>query len=238
MLLETVRGVVRPEFLRGLPGIPWWLFFFTWFALALDHLSFEFAASKHTHHHRSDMASWMLMVWAMMLPMLSGTVRWLQYQMPKYLHVKATLSMLAGYHLVWLVLGILFLLMQYFLLELAPHLNENWLTPLAYLGAGLYVHSMTRKKALMACSAGMPLSIQGWAVLHDALVFGIRRGVACALTCYPLMLAMMLTEHALWMMLLLTIIMFYERQRFPAKSFLLSAACYIVAAFYLFNGLI
>lgn len=201
--------------------------------------------SHHHHHgHQASLAeqqfAWLMMVYAMMLPMLSGAVNFIREMLPRYLHHYAWLAAILGYSALWLLMGAM-MISAGVLLSSEVWFAGHWYTwledntpyaGLIWAGTALYCQSKTRKSAVFACTGGQPLAIDFWGAMRGSVKFGWYKAQRCIVSCGAIMLAMMLTGHDLGLMLAVTCLLLYERYILPKRTCLVSAMCYTLALFY------
>lgn len=204
-------------------------------------------AETHAHHHHHGAVSvslsgilagqlyaWLFMVYAMMLPMVSGPLRWLILAQPRYQRKNAMVFFVAGYSCLWLVIGFILIATQSgvnALISVSLPTFLPWET-ITFLFAGLLSRATYRKRAVYACGGGMPVHITGWRMLFDSFRFGVIKAIRCAASCLHLMIALMIVGHGILLMLLITAALFYERQLLPKKNKVIERVCYLVALGY------
>lgn len=223
----------------------WWLFAISALCWVYLILTWLMSPMSHAHSHHAthislvdNLIAWMLMVYAMMLPMLSGAVRWIAQMMPRYQHAKVIALFVLGYSFVWLMIRVA-IEGATFLLNTLPGnfplnaLSHELLAILAFLAAGLWSHTRFRRQAVFACGNGMPMRINGWDAYFGALQFGLSEGRKCAGSCLHIMLALVLASHQMWLMVLVTFLLLFERSLLPRETKLVAHTCFILA-FYFF----
>ncbi len=223
----------------------WWLFLLS--ALSWVYLiSAEISSSAHSHHHMpaspiaavsGHLLAWFIMVYAMMLPMLSSSVRLLMWMMPRYQHMRLMPLLVTGYSIVWLAAGGVIELTGMVIYHL-PVLQQKALTnlpigSLSFIAAAAWTNTVSRKKAVFACSNGVPIRINGWHAYQDTIYFGIVKGINCVKGCLHVMLALLIAGHDLWIMMIVTAVLIYERVLLPKETRLVFWMCCILATYYL-----
>src|SRR5581483_9450932 len=152
--------------------------------------------SGHNGYHGStlfpEIGYWMLMVAAMMLPLVTGRVRFTATVSLWARRHRAIAGFVVGYFGPWLALGIVF----------APLRQMNWThtyaaPALAFAAAALWQKTVVYKRALTACHRTWPIAPLGWRADRDCVRFGSFIGFACLRTCWPLMLACGFAGHSL-----------------------------------------
>lgn len=150
----------------------------------------------HEVHHwmpfASELALWMLMVAAMMLPMVFQQM-WMTAARSLWVRRhRAIAGFLLGYSAPWLALGVV-----------AAGLREvRWthtytVPAFGFAAAALWLPTRMHRRALTACHRSRPLAPVGWRADRDCLRFGGIIGVACVGSCWPLMFACAFAGHSL-----------------------------------------
>lgn len=158
-----------------------------------------FHAWRHAGHegHYSttfaqDVAYWMLMAAAMMLPWVLYSV-WVTAVGSLWARRhRAIAGFLAGYFGPWLALGI-----AVAGLRQAPWTHIDAAPALGFGAAALWQRTRMHRRALTACHRTYSLAPSGWRADRDCLYFGAIIGSACVWSCWPLMIACALAGHSL-----------------------------------------
>jgi predicted metal-binding membrane protein len=171
-----------------------------WWSVAICVFAWVVLLSRgHTGHSidarialEEELLSWVLMVAAMMLPLVTHAVRITADRSLWTRRSRAIGGFLAGYFAPWLVLGIM----------VAGLRRGSWAhtylaASLAFLVAAFWLGTPVHKRARIACHRTIPLAPQGWQAERDSLRFGGAIGVACVCSCWPLMLACAFAGHSL-----------------------------------------
>jgi|GEM_PF-6369690 Predicted metal-binding integral membrane protein len=201
-----------------------WAFYF-WQQLSLV------GAHHHQHAHHSEhadgvssllniMFAWMLMVYAMMLPMTSGTIRAIVNRIPISRKLRSLVLFIVGYSLVWLVFG---LVLQSFSEALY---NSQFIMTLrnipsaaiAYVLAALLSNARFRMRLLNACGGIWAPRIIGFKADMDVFKIGFHEGIKCVQTCAHIMIAMQIAGHSVIQMAILTVALFYEKLIYRNKK--------------------
>ena len=127
------------------------------------------------------MAGWLLMSVAMMLPSTLPTLVRFERRDDAF--------WVSGYLAVWLEVGLLIYggdLALHTQLEPRFPLASVWLSAALLLAAGLYQFTPLKRRCLAWCAGRLERHRTGW----DALASGWRHGLACAGSCWALMLVM------------------------------------------------
>jgi hypothetical protein len=139
---------------------------------------------------------WGLMVAAMMLPGLVLPVRYAAFSTPHRRRHRTTALFVAGYLAPWMLLG----LGVVALLALVPSPGVM-LAATALLVAAAWELTPAVGHALARCHRTTPLGYDGWGADRAALRFGVFHARACLVVCAPLMVALTLAGHPLWLVL-------------------------------------
>ena len=150
----------------------------------------------HAHHHRmtfaEEIAHFALMVTAMMLPLLLGSIRIAAFRSFPFRRHRAMGVFLVGYFGPWIALAV-----PVALLRRLPWTHTHWIAALAFAFAAVWPLTPTHARARSACHRTVPLGCVGWRADLACLGFGARIGAACVTTCWALMVACSLTGHAI-----------------------------------------
>ena len=68
-----------------------------------------------------------------------------------------------------------------------------------------------RRIRMIKCSQTMPISIQGWQLHFDNLLYGLKMGLVCISMCWASMVALVLAHHNVFLMYVITIVLVFER---------------------------
>jgi len=170
----------------------------------------------HGVHHRMTLfaaiADWMVMVAAMMLPLLTGTVRFTASASLWARRHRAIGGFLLGYLAPWLAAGIAAVMLRQL------DWTHTYATPaLCFLLAALWQRTVTYKRAQWACHRTWPIAPLGWHADRDCIRFGSFIGLACIRTCWPLMFACEFAGHSLVAMIGGMVVGFVERWRYRRR---------------------
>jgi predicted metal-binding membrane protein len=184
----------------------WWLFpisLCAWIAIGLHTFSTGTEMdSAHRHHHGTSSMTmswtseycWMLMVAAMMLPLISDSVRNVAARSLWSRRQRAIVGCLLGYLSVWLAAGIVISLLLTFLR------SEVWFDPRAAMTVSFILavawHAIPiKKRALIACHRTRPIAPEGMQANLDCLRYGTMIGGSCLLNCWAWMLFCTVAGH-------------------------------------------
>lgn len=234
----TMQNKVR----QWLLAHPYWPLFvisigaWLWYLVAASHIGGHHGHHHHGHHDTlpvtTILANWLIMVFAMMLPMASSAIRFIRNSLPRYQVVRSSLLFFIAYCLTWTVTGAITLLV-FSPIGLPLQIDGLPVAAIAYIIAGTWCFSRHRRAAAQACGAGVPLRINGWPCYWDSFKFGLLKGQRCVVSCYVIMLAMLVAAHDLLIMLVLTCALLYERMILPRTTKLLPATCFAITLYYL-----
>ncbi|WP_084623774.1 DUF2182 domain-containing protein [Oceanospirillum beijerinckii] len=210
-----------------------------YYAIEATLLSNSSHAQHHTHHSSptliTSLTSWMLMVCAMMLPMLSKTARFIHSVTPQYRQNRALLLCVIGYSFIWasLLLTVEGISLITKLLSIDTNINKSVLASFAFLIVGIINQTSYRKNAVFACGSARTPRINGWKADLDTFKIGLQEGSNCFRSCAHIMLAMLTTSHSIWQMAIITLVLIYERAQLPRKTNYLTILCYLFSTAYL-----
>ena len=169
----------------------------------------------------NGLVHWIIMVAAMMFPLLNEPVKHVAFSVKLKDKYFGILSFLAGYIIVWTVIGILFLLLP-FCLDTLVNIQNLFLKALTnasgFLVAAALVWLPSRPFRMTRCSQTAPIGIQGWKLPADCFSYGLKIGLACLSLCWSPMAALILSNHNPALMLIATIVIVYERYLLPHTS--------------------
>ncbi|HVY13614.1 MAG TPA: DUF2182 domain-containing protein [Rhodopila sp.] len=159
---------------------------------------------------------WVLMVTAMVPPMSAGLLRYVALRSLRARRYRAMTLSLGGVLGVWLAGGMAAAPVIAALLAAWP---IQALCVAAYFLAAAWQFAPLRRRAVRRCHRVRPLAGDGWAADRDCFVLGVARGGDCLLACGPMMLAGVLSGHALLGMAVMAVIAQAERwARDPAPG--------------------
>ena len=173
----------------------WWcrvLCSIAWAVLLLQSWQHVGHQVLHCMSFAQELACWMLMVAAMMLPLILHRV-WVTAASSLWARRhRAIAGFLTGFFVPWLLLGILISAMRQ---RLWTH--SYVIAAVGFMVATLWQLTPVHRRALVSCHRTQPLAPVGWRAHCDCLRFGANIGIACIGTCWPLMLACALAGHNL-----------------------------------------
>jgi len=195
---------------------------------------------QHIHHgmHANTEFSllklvfdWMVMVYAMMLPMTSGTIRSIVNRIPLTRQSRSLALFIFGYSLIWFIFGLMLLYLTALLADSSLTMMFEGLpvAAIAYALAGLMCNAKFRVRLLTACGSIWAPRITGLKADIDILKIGFDEGVKCVQTCAHIMIAMHIAGHSLLQMAILTIALFYEKHLYRNKKNLLRYTCMLLS---------
>ena len=135
-------------------------------------------------------AGWAIMVVAMMGPMLTEPIRHIWVRSFARRRAPAITLYLAGYGMVWMVVGALLLTLAFMLASIVG--SSSWPLAVALAAAAVWQFSPLKQMCLNRGHVHAALAAFGWPATRDALKFGVVHGFWCVGTCSMLMLAALL----------------------------------------------
>jgi len=142
---------------------------------------------------------WVMMVVAMMLPLAVPGIRYVARMVPRRGRLGATSTFAAAYVVVWLP-GVA--------VVVAVHgqMPSGWpVVATAFLLAAAWELTPAKRTALLRCHRRHVVRAGQPARRRTCLVFGLRRGGWCVVSCGPAMLALMVGHHALVALIVLAV---------------------------------
>lgn len=214
-----------------------------WWCAALSCLAWAMllqGAWTHAGHaaHRMaqplslELAHWLLMVAAMMIPFLLPTLRAAAVSSLWSRRHRAMALVLTGYLAPWLALGA-----AAAAIRSLPVMHSPFAPAIAFSAAALYIASPWHSRGLIRCHRRVPLAPEGWRADRDCLHYGFVIGNACVTSCWLLMLACALTGHDAIAMLAGLAIAIAERRSLRPRSRPALDLTFAVAAFYMVQAL-
>ncbi len=174
---------------------------------------------------------WALMIVAMMFPLLKEPLAYTLSRYPSHQGYKAMVWFLLGYCTPWLILGLLLQALMMLLPLFMPSEENSFAVELytflpvaGFAIAASWVWSPWRRRASQACSRTIPMRIQGWYAVRDCLHYGHLSGIACVRNCWPPMMALVMAQHNMLLMFIVTLLLIYERTFLTYKSHTLGYA--------------
>jgi Predicted metal-binding integral membrane protein (DUF2182) len=185
-----------------------------WWSLALSAVSWVIlltrSRSPHAAHAIGGMSEWALMVIAMMVPLSIAPIRVTAERSLWRRRHRAIAEFLAGYVLVWLVIGAI----GVWVLTVLPLVSSVGLkvsTSLGLVAAAAWQLAPAKRRALRACHRTAPLAGQGWRADRDCVAYGVTSGGRCVVNCSAMMFACLLSAHSIPVMLSATMVGLAER---------------------------
>jgi hypothetical protein len=153
---------------------------------------------------------WSIMIAAMMFPLLIGQIRVVAARSLWSRRNRAMALFLFGYSALWVLYG-LAVEASLQLQRLFLPTTITFLIPFSFLMAGLWQLTRQKRLSLVACHLTMPIAPFGWRADFDCWRYGFRTAANCCVSCWALMFACAATRHALWAMLVVTLVSWAER---------------------------
>jgi predicted metal-binding membrane protein len=190
-------------------------------------------APHHPVAWPKELAEWLMMVIAMMLPLAAGSLRLTALASLWCRRDRAMAGFVVGFLGPWLLAGTGVAAVHVQFGRAVPDDAVPWLVCTAFACAAIWQLGPVKRRALVNCHQLLPLAPRGWRADRDCLRFGWTIGTACLTSCWLLMLACVLAGHELWTMLCATAI--GTAERYPARplrrstfTFLISITCVYV----------
>ncbi len=185
------------------------------------------------HHELAwaeQLAAWLIMVVAMMLPLAAGPLRLTALASLWYRRDRAMAGFAIGFLGPWLAAGALVTAAEAELTRALSARTVAFLACALFACAAIWQLAPVKRRALVSCHQLVPLRPRGWSADRDCVRFGWKIGAACLTSCWLLMLACVFAGHELWAMLAACAIGLAER--YPARplrrstfSVLIGIAC-------------
>ena len=204
---------------------------------------------SHRHDHAAMLAQahgaclpfwtglwhWFVMVAAMMLPFVTGTVHLTAARSMWARRHRAIAGFLSGYLSLWSLAGAIALVV------LAGLQRSYRLSPALAGAAGfgmaaLWQVTRAKRRALVSCHRSVPLAPRGWRADGDCFRYGWTIGSSCLTNCWALMLACALAGHSLPAMLCGGAVGFAERSAPQLDNRTIFAAISVVALTFALAG--
>lgn len=176
----------------------------------------------------ADVASWMLMVCAMMLPTTTLAVRDVATRSFRSRRIRAVLEYISGYMACWVLAGAVFVL-----LRIHPIAHDLRTSAALCLLAAVWVMLPVRALWFVRCHRQIALCPSGSRGDLDAFRQGAVHGTPCIKSCWPLMFACGITGHDLVMMIGGTLLVVAEKRMFRLKRKPLVLGAFALAAWIL-----
>jgi len=162
------------------------------------------------HGFRDFPIHWGAMIFAMMIPPLTGHLRAVAARSFWSRRHRAIAAFLAGYVALWLIFGVVVHISRVTLISIWPQI-ARWDFLLLLVFAALWQLTPAKRLALAACHRTVPLAPHGIRADMDCCRYGFGIAWACCLSCWVLMIACDAAENMLGTMLLVTCVVWSER---------------------------
>jgi predicted metal-binding membrane protein len=100
-----------------------------------------------------------------------------------------------------------------FILRYTHATEHRWVIGVGFLAAAAWQSTALKRRLAAACHRTRPLAPDGWAAHRDCLYFGADHGIHCVGNCGVLMFASMLSPWHQAIMVVVTLLLLYERYR-------------------------
>jgi predicted metal-binding membrane protein len=197
------HGTVREDWRGFVLRTPdWWLgaaSLVAWMALTAMFLGMA-TGSLHAGHggagggaaelsYGALLASWALMVVAMMLPLVREQARWLALRSLRRDSRRVVATFTLAYLALWVAFGAVAIAV------LEPVRGSLWAVALALAVAAVWQCAPARRRLLRRCGVQRAPAVHGRRALADRLRAGLLAGRRCIGTCGPLMAPMAIAHH-------------------------------------------
>jgi len=176
-----------------------------------------FGHGSHAHHvplsPPQELAGWLAMVVAMMVPSLSGNLRDVAQRSYRDRRQRAMVMYLLGYLLVWVLTGL-----PVIVLRAQPWSHDLALAGIAFVLAAVWASTPLRARFVAACHRRIPLASRGRRADASAFTQGTVTAAPCVATCGWMMVGCALTGHRLPPMLLGAVVAWVEAYQFRPDS--------------------
>jgi len=135
------------------------------------------------------LAHWPVMIAAMMLPLALPMARHVASRSLWLTRHKAMAWFTLGYLAPWLIVGLAGAVVTWLLGE------SRLATIVVFIVAAIWHWTPARRSALRRCHRILPIAPGGAEGRRSCLAFGVFHGRACATTCAPLMIGLVLAGH-------------------------------------------
>jgi predicted metal-binding membrane protein len=179
----------------------------------------------------SLLMSWLLMSFAMMVPVTLPAVRHVAFNSIEARRARAMTIYVAAYMAVWGLFGV----MSLTLIEAGRRLiaiDNLALSAIVLAGATAWQLTRIKRRAIVACKRTVPLPPHGLRADRACARFGVMQAWRCIVACWPLMLLMaaMPHPHPLWPMIALTIVVLVEERARNRDRLIVPIACLFAVA--------
>jgi len=170
-------------------------------------------------HVVSGIVPWGLMVFAMMFPLLRRSIRHVAFSVRRKDIDWGILLFLTGYTFVWLAIGTVFLALPAFIKSVTPNDFPFYLVAgILFFLAAFLSRLPNRRVVMMKCEWTVPICLDGWKFVRDLILYGMQIAKACFRMCWVVMLSLSFCDHALWLMLVCSLVIVTERYLVPHES--------------------
>jgi predicted metal-binding membrane protein len=153
------------------------------------------------------LGGWTVMALAMVPPLTLPMLRYVAARSFAFRRARALALFLAGLLCPWVAAGV----MAIALMTVAPA-PDGRIAALGFAIAAIWELTPFKRRALRRCHRGVPLAAEGWRADRDCFVFGCARGQDCLISCWAMMLAVMLADHTATAILVTQALAFAERR--------------------------
>jgi hypothetical protein len=179
----------------------------------------------------SAVVDWLLMVAAMMLPLMVGSIRTTAARSFWRRRHRAISIFLAGYLTPWSGLGVVAVLVAMQL----PAAARAGAAAAVFVAAALWELTSAKRRALLSCHRTMPLAPTGWRADRDCFAYGYATSLRCVASCWAVMLGCALAQHSAPVMAAVGVVSAAERYSFRPHPRVASAAVLGIACVALYD---
>lgn len=185
----------------------------------------------------ADLAIWMVMAAAMMLPVTFPAIGHVAFNSIRARRQRAMAVYVLAFTAPWLAFGLLVLAGRSVLIA-ADVWNDRAMLGLTLVVAAAWQLTRAKRRALYQCQQTVPLPPLGWRADVGCARFGLLQAWRCMRSCWALMLVMASAERALLptMLIVSGLIAFEEYTRLGRRALGVSAGGLIVLATVLVLG--
>ncbi len=176
----------------------------------------------------ADLALWMVMVGAMMLPTTTAAVRDVAQRSYRSMRPRVVSGYIVGYLACWILAGAVFSILRIY-----PVAHDLRTAALLCLFAAAWMRFPIHTRWFMQCHRQIPLCPSGPRADLDAFRQGAVHGTPCLKMCWPLMFACAITGHDFVVMIGGSVLAAVEKRMFRLDRKPLVLGAFALAAWIL-----
>jgi predicted metal-binding membrane protein len=203
-----------------------------WIAVAVAGAWVVLLATGRGHHRVSvlaDLAGWALMAFAMTVPLSLPAVRHVARNSIRGRRPWAMILFLKAYLAVWIAFGLVALAVIGLAREPLRQIDELTLLTVLLMVAAVWQLTRTKRRALLACRRTVSLPPRGYRANAACVRFGLQQAWRCVVSCWPLMLLMVVSANVVWM-IGLAVVMYAEERTKVGRRMVRPLAALLTAA--------